>query len=81
MKAVCCEIICIQVLSVVIAADIINVRLIALVNVVAEEMRVAQLVDDVLHLHGHLVQVILILGICGRIFTRQQRMENNDRLV
>lgn len=81
MKSVRGKIIPIQILSIVVAAHVVNVRLVALVNVIAKEVRVAQLVDHALHLHGQLVQVIVVLGVGGRILAGQQRMENDDGLV
>lgn len=81
MKTVRRKIISIQILAVIVAAHIIDVRLIALVDVVPKEMRVAQLVDHALHLHGQLVQMIVILRIRRRILAGQQRMEDDDRLV
>ena len=75
------EIVVCQILSVVVAAHVVDVDLVAFLKVVEEETRVGHRVDQVLHFLRQIMQVSLILVVLAGEGAGEQRVEENDGFV
>lgn len=81
MEAIRGEVVGAQVLAIVVRADIVDVHLVALLDLVEEEMRVGHVEDHLLHAEGDGHQGAVVFGVSVGIAARQQRVEDDERLV
>lgn len=81
MKPVRGEIIRSQILSIVVRGHIVDMHLVALLDVVEEEVNVRHVEDHLLHPVAQLHDHVLVLRVPIRVDPRQQRVEDDDRLV
>lgn len=81
MKSICAEIVIGQVLSIIIRRNIINMYLIASLNVIEKQMAISHIENHFFHSNAQALQMHGIFGISGSIGPRQQCVKQNDRFI
>lgn len=81
MKSICAKIVIGQILSIIIRRNIIDMYLIASLNVIEKQMTISHIENHFLHSNAQALQMHGILGISGSIGPRQQCVKQNDRFI